>query len=109
MTYDLTSDKKPAMISFRHQYRTSLGITFDILEACMDAGINGILISRVSQKANLSHNAVVCNCQRLVDAGVITDSRTKRKYSFTITEKGIQLYNELKRFQDTIKEINIRY
>jgi len=55
ITYDLTNDKKPdTMISFRHQYRTSLGITFDILEACMDAGINGILVSSVSKGKSIT-------------------------------------------------------
>src|SRR5574340_1729100 len=102
---DTINDKKTAsMPSLRHQYRTSLGITLDILQTCMDAGVNGILVSRVSQKANLSHNAVVNNCQRLVDAGMVSTSRIKRKYIFTITEKGIRFFYELEKFQDTIKE-----
>lgn len=107
---DAINDKKTESTSYsRHQYRTTLGITLDILQTCMDAGVNGILVSRVSQKANLSHNAVVNNCQRLVDAGMINTVRIKRKYIFTITEKGIRFFYELEKFQDTIKEINIRY
>lgn len=107
---DTINDKKTASMSYsRHQYRTTLGITLDILQTCMDAGINGILVSRVSQKANLSHNAAVNNCQRLVDAGMINTVRIKRKYIFTITEKGIRFFYKLEKLQDTIKEINIRY
>ena len=108
---DTINDKKTSsnVPYSRHQYRTTLGITLDILQTCMDAGVNGILVSRVSQRANLSHNAVVNNCQRLVDAGMVNTTRIKRKYIFTITEKGMRFFYELEKFQNTIKEINIRY
>ena len=107
---DTLNDTKSTNMSFlKHQYRTSLGITWDILQACMYAGINGISVSRISQKANLSHSAVVSNCQRLVDAGMIRPSRIKRKYIFTINEKGIKFFYELEKFHDIVKEINIRY
>lgn len=107
---DAIDDKKTSSVSYsRHQYRTTLGITLDILQTCMEAGVNGILVSRVSQKANLSHNAVINNCQRLVDAGMVSTVRIKRKYIFTITEKGIKFLYELEKFQNAIKEINIRY
>ena len=103
MTLDISD------MAFRRQYRTSFGITCDILQTCMDAGTSGIPISRVSQKANLSYNAVINNCQKLVDAGMISTNKSKRKYILTITEKGIKLYHELERFQDAIKDIKIRY
>lgn len=93
----------------RHQHRTSLGITCDILQVCTEAGIDGISISKISQKANLSHNAVMHNCKKLIDVGMIDTSRIKSKYIFTITEKGIKFFCELQKFQNTIREINIRY
>ena len=107
---DAIDDKKTSGVSYsRHQYRTTLGITLDILQTCMEAGVNGILVSRVSQKANLSHNAVISNCQRLVDAGMVSTVRIKRKYIFTITEKGIKFFYELEKFKDMVQEMNIRY
>ena len=75
----------------------------------MEAGIGGISVFRISQKANLSHSAVVDNCQKLTNVGIVKTNRIKRKYIFTITEKGIKFFYELEKFQDTIKEINIRY
>ncbi len=93
----------------KQQYRTSLGIIYDILQVCMDAGIDGIPISKISQKANLSHNAVMNNCKKLIDVGMIETSRIKRKYIFAITEKGIKFFSELQKFQDIVREINIRY
>jgi len=75
----------------------------------MHAGIEGILISKISQKANLSYNAVVENCKKLIDADLVKSVRNKRNYVFMITEKGIKLLREFQKFQDMIKEVNIRY
>ncbi len=93
----------------RHRHRTALGITCDILQVCVDAGMDGISITKISQKANLSHNAVMRNCKKLIDAGMIRTSRIKTKYIFATTEKGIKFYQELQKFQDIIREVNIRY
>ncbi len=75
----------------------------------MEAGVNGISVFKISQKANLSHSAVVDNCQRLTNVGIVKTNRIKRKYIFIITEKGIKLFYELEKFQHMVKEINIRY
>ena len=107
---DTQEENKPANTPFlKHQYRTSLGITWDILRACMDAGISGMSVFKISQKANLSHGAVVDNCLKLTDAGMIKTNRIRRKYIFNITEKGIKFFSELEKFQDMMRQINIRY
>lgn len=107
---DTQEDSKPVSTPFlKSQYRNSLGITWDILQACMDAGINGVSVSKISQKANLSHGAVVDNCQKLTYVGMMETNRIKRKYIFIITEKGIKFFHELQKFQDMMREINIRY
>src|SRR5579872_5367042 len=103
------SDKSVSNPFLKHQYRTSLGITWDILQACMETGVDGISVFKISQKANLSHSAVVDNCQKLTSVGIIKTNRIKRKYIFVITEKGIKLFYELEKFQNIAKEINIRY
>jgi len=107
---DTQEDNQPVSTPFlKPQYRNSLGITWDILQACIDAGISGTSVFKISQKANLSHGAVVDNCQKLTDAGMIETNRTKRKYIFVITEKGIKFFHELQKFQNMMREINIRY
>src|SRR5579872_6150812 len=93
------SDKSISNPFLKHQYRTSLGITWDILQACMEAGVNGISVFKISQKANLSHSAVVDNCKRLTNVGIVKTNRIKRKYIFIITEKGTKLFYELEKFQ----------
>ena len=110
MTSEILENSRSADVPFlKHQYRTPLGITHDIMQACLDAGLGGIAISRISQKANLSHSAVMYNCKRLIDAEMMRANRIKRKYIFIITEKGIKFFHELQKFQDMMREINIRY
>jgi predicted transcriptional regulator len=91
------------------QNRTVLGIARDILQACMDAGIDGIMISKISQRANLSYSSAMNTCHKLINADMIRYVRNKRSHIFTITEKGIRFFKEFQKFQDTVREINIRY
>jgi predicted transcriptional regulator len=93
----------------KQQYRSSLGISGDILQVCMNAGIEGILLSKISQRANLSHTATIENSRKLINAGMIKPVKGKRNYIFIITEKGIKFFQEFQKFQDVVKEINIRY
>ncbi len=91
------------------QYRSVLGITHEILEACTEAGLDGIMISEISLRANLSYRQVTANCERLTDAAMLRDVRNGRTHVYIITEKGILFFREFQRFQDTVKELNIRY
>ena len=102
----MMSTNKPFL---KRRHRAPLSITKDILQACMDAGIEGILISKVSNKANLSYDAVIANCQKLIDAGLINSIKNKRNYIFIITEKGIKIFQELQKFRDIAREMNIKY
>ena len=109
MEPDTQESDKPVDMLFVRQYRSSLGITLDILQACMEAGIDGTSVFKISQKANLSHSVIVDNCQKLDNVGIVKTNKIKRKYIFTITEKGIKFFYELEKFKDTIQEMNIRY
>ena len=109
MTSDTQDGDKSSNMLFVRQYRSSLGITLDILQACMEAGVDGISVFKISQKANLSHSVIVDNCQKLANVGIVKTDRIKKKYIFTITEKGIKFFYELEKFKDTVQEMNIRY
>src|SRR5438132_12975043 len=93
----------------KQQYRDPLTITRDILEVSMKAGIEGVKISNISQKANLSYNVAIENCRKLIDVNIIKSVRDKKNYIFIITEKGIRFFHEFQKFQDTMDEINFRY
>ena len=73
MTSEMLDSRSTDVPFLKHQYRTPLGITYDIMQACIEAGLTGIAISRISQRANLSHSAVMYNCKRLIDAGMMRE------------------------------------
>ncbi len=91
------------------RYRATLAIITEILQACMDAGVNGILVSGISQKTNLSHNSVVGNCQKLIESGLLKSMRNKRNHIFVITEKGKSFFQDFQKFHGTIGELDVRY
>jgi predicted transcriptional regulator len=93
----------------KQQYRTSMGILSEILQIIMDGGIGGVIVSEISRKANLSHNATVENCQKLINACLINSDRKGRNYIFVVTTKGIEFFQEFRRFQEVVQEMNLRY
>ncbi|MDE1861989.1 MAG: transcriptional regulator [Thaumarchaeota archaeon] len=75
----------------------------------MNAGLEGLMISEIACSANLSHRSVTANCQKLIDAAMIRSVKNGRTRVYIITEKGIRFFREFQEFQDTVKELNIRY
>ena len=102
MAFDIS--RKPSL----KQYRTSMGILSEIMQIIMDAGMEGVMVSELSRKSNLSYNATVDNCQKLVAASLVETSRRGRNYIFVITPKGIEFFQEFKRFQEFTNEMNLR-
>jgi len=51
----------------KQQYRSEMGIMGDILDVTADGGRDGIIVSAISRKANLSHYAVLDKCEKLVE------------------------------------------
>jgi predicted transcriptional regulator len=89
--------------------RTKTSITADILGVLIDYGIDGALISTISRRANLSHNAALEKCQRLEDAGLVESIKDKRNHIYRINEKGIKFFFEFQRFLGIVKEISLKY
>lgn len=92
----------------RQQYRTSIGIMSEILQIVMDAGRQGVIVSEVARKANLSHKVTVEYCHKLSGALIIETARTKRNHIFIITSKGIDFVHAFKRFLETVQEMNLQ-
>ncbi len=93
----------------KQQYRSEMGIIADILGVAMDGGTQGVIVSAVSRRANLSHYAVLEKCQKLIDAGLVESMRNNRNRLFVITEKGIRFFQEFQRFQTIVQTMNLRY
>ncbi|MDH3192605.1 MAG: winged helix DNA-binding protein [Nitrosopumilus sp.] len=96
-------------MSLKGTYRSEMGILSDILTATREEGQNGIIISAISRKANLSHYAAVDKCNKLIEAGLIKMTTEARNKIFILTEKGIQFFEELERFQNLMKSLKLKY
>ena len=86
-----------------------MGIMADILGVTMDGGTQGVIVSAISRRANLSHYAVLDKCQKLIDAGLVDSMKDNRNRLFVITEKGIKFFQEFQKFQDLVQAMNLRY
>ena len=86
-----------------------MGIIADILGVTMDGGTQGVIVSAISRRANLSHYAVLEKCQKLIDAGLVNSMKDDRNRLFVITEKGIRFFQEFQRFQSLVQSMNLRY
>jgi predicted transcriptional regulator len=93
----------------KQQYRSEMGIMGDILDVTRNGGQNGVIVSAISRKANLSHYAVLDKCDRLVNAGLMESQRNDRNRLFRITEKGLDFVKEFQRFQFLVESMNLRY
>ena len=93
----------------KQQYRSEMGIIADILGVTMDGGTQGVIVSAISRRANLSHYAVLEKCQKLIDAGLVESMKDNRNRLFMITEKGIRFFQEFQRFQNIVQLMNLRY
>jgi predicted transcriptional regulator len=92
----------------KQQYRAEMGIISDILQTAMDHGTQGTIISSIARVSNLSHYTAVEKCQKLVGFGLMESKKYKRGQIFTITEKGIQFFRELQRFEEYVQALKIR-
>ncbi|WP_255486590.1 winged helix-turn-helix domain-containing protein [Candidatus Nitrosotenuis sp. DW1] len=93
----------------KQQYRSEIGILNDILGVIADSGRNGVGISAITRAANVSHSSVNEKCQKLVDANLVNAVKDDRGNTFFITESGIIFLEQLRRFTQTMKSMNIRY
>ena len=93
----------------KQQYRSEMGIMGDILDVTADGGRDGVIISAISRKANLSHYSVLDKCEKLVEAGLVESVKNDRNRLFSITEKGLLFFREFKRFQELVESMNLRY
>lgn len=92
----------------KNAYRSEMGIMHEILSIAAFGGQNGVNVSKIASKANLSHYAVIDKCDRLIDAGIIERHMNKRNRIFTLTEKGRMFFVELDRFQGLVNSLNLR-
>ena len=69
----------------------------DILDVTLNGGQQGVIVSAISRRANLSHYAVLDKCEKLVNAGLVETKRDDRNRKFSITQKGLEFIQEFKK------------
>ena len=81
-------------------YRTSMQIVCDLLTVTEESGINGINVTALLTKANLSHSRLSKFIENLTGAGLINRIEFDGKNTFVITPKGRQYLETYTQFQN---------
>ena len=82
------------------QYRNSTQIVCALLDVTQDAGQDGIAVTRMCRKANLSYGRLKNFLNNLTSSGLINEITYDGKNAFVVTPKGIHLLNEYKKFHE---------
>jgi len=81
-------------------YRNSTQIVADLLTTTEQYGQEGIKITHLLTKANLSHSRVAKFVENLTGAGLINKIEYDGKNTFVITPKGRQYLESYEKFSD---------
>lgn len=81
-------------------YRNSIRIVGDVLRVVDDFGSQGINITQLLRKANLSYNRLSKLSSQLVRAGLIEEKSEEGKHLYLITEKGRQYLRTYQQFEE---------
>ena len=85
-------------ITVTTKYRNNQQIAGSILIATQEAGIDGIAVTNLMQKSNLSHTRLGEFINKLTSSGLINKIEYDGKNTFIITEKGRMYLQEYQRF-----------
>jgi len=80
--------------------RNTIQIMAEVLENTKYEGQNGIQITRLVQKSNLSHSRLTILVKNLIGSELINQIQFDGKNTFVITEKGMLFLEEYKRFHN---------
>lgn len=81
-------------------YRNSYQITEDILDTVAYSGSEGVAITPLIRKSNLSHKRLVGFISKLTQSNLVNKIETDGKITFIITEKGKLYLGEYKKFSN---------
>ena len=81
-------------------YRNSLQIMTSVLDNMGNAGMDGLTVTQLIQKSNLSHSRLQKLVHNLSSSGLVNKIEYEKKQVFVITEKGRLLLEQYKKFSD---------
>jgi len=86
--------------SVEKNYRNSTQIICDLLTVTQNSGQNGIAVTSLCQKGNLSHSRLRNFLSRLTGSGLVNKIEYDGKNTFVITEKGRLFLEEYTKFHE---------
>ena len=86
--------------SVEKNYRNSTQIICDLLTVTQDSGQNGIAVTSLCQKGNLSHSRLRNFLSRLTGSGLVNKIEYDGKNTFVITQKGRLFLEEYTKFHE---------
>ena len=96
-------------INITKQSRSHIRSLGDVLDAIRESGRNGVVISSISRKANLSHYSAIEKCSKLISAGLVQSIIIDDKKMYVITQKGLEFFQEYQNFQNLVEPLNLKY
>ena len=88
-------------------YRNSTQITSDLLVATKECGQEGIRITTLLSKANLSHSRLEKFVSNLTGAGLVNKIEYDGRNVFVITPKGKQYLEQYQKFADVAESFGL--
>ena len=88
-------------------YRTSMQIVADLLVATDQCGQEGIKVTSLLTKANLSHSRLSKFVENLTGAGLINKIGFDGKNAYVITTKGKQYLESYRRFHELAESFGL--
>ena len=89
------------------EYRNTLQIMSSVLETAQSNGIEGVRVTELIQKSNLSHKRLKSHMSKLLGRGLINEIVVKKHQVFVLTEKGMLYLEEYKKFDDMAKSFGL--
>ena len=71
-----------------------------VLDNMSNAGMDGLTVSEIILKSNISHSSLQKLVHNLSSSGLVNKIEYEKKQTFVITEKGRLLLQEYKKFSD---------
>ena len=88
-------------------YRHHQQILADVLLITQDANRNGIAVTKLCTKSNISHGRLRSLLATLTGSGLVNQIKFDGKNTFVITEKGSQYLEQYKKFSEIAESMGL--
>lgn len=90
------------------RYRTRVGIVADLLTAAMRSDGDGVGISAIIRKGNMSYSRAVEMLHSLVQAGLLSEVNEAGRTRYSLTDDGFRYVATYRGFEDFARSFGLR-